>query len=528
MYSESCGVLTAHTIIPEPLVVIPYEADEPFNLTDNCKIFVTEPGFENVATYLRDFLRTPTGYEIPVVPGEDSSVDNSAAYFAFRRDLIDGIVGEYRIEISAKAVIISAGEPTGAFYAIQTLLQLFPPSISSKSLVQMGSWSLPPGVIEDYPEYAYRGAMLDVVRHFFPCSVVKKFIDLMAYYKFNFLHLHLTDDQGWRIEIKSWPLLTEIGGRYQVGGGRGSFFTQLEYSDIVAYATSRFITIVPEIDMPGHVNAALASYSFLNPGIIPPEDGRCEQTNKKGENPSYLYSGMACGFSFVNIHHPNTLRLFRDVISEVAAITPGPYVHIGGDETVAMPLTEYNLFVKEIQKAVKENGKTAIGWDEIASTELLAGTIVQHWAHYSTKDHAYLAVSKGGKLIMSPAAHTYLDMKYSESSPYGLSWAGYLDIDKSYNWDPSKLVIGVKREDVIGIEAPLWTETIDTVDAIEYMLLPRLTAISEVGWTSPDKRNLFSFLNKLTKHGESWKASGTNFFRSKLVQWSENYAAEVS
>ena len=525
MNCEANRILSAHAIIPEPRIVIPHENEEPFSLAESSKIFVLEPAFENVAFFLRDCIRTPTGYDIPNVLGDVSSTDQDVSRFVFRKDINEHKIGWYHLDISANTVIISAGEPTGAFYAVQTLRQLFPPSIQSKSVVQNGSWALPCGVIEDYPEYAHRGAMLDVVRHFFPCSVVKRFIDLLAFYKFNVLHLHLTDDQGWRIEIKSWPLLAEVGSRYQVGGGRGSFFTQIEYSDMVEYASSRFITIIPEIDMPGHTNAALASYGFLNPGIIPPENGRREQTNKVYENPSYLYSGMACGFSYVNVHHPDTFRLFRDVISELAAITPGPYLHIGGDETVAMPLEEYRMFVEEMQKTVKENGKISIGWDEIASADLLEGTIVQHWAHSSTKAHAALAVSKGRKLVMSPAAHTYLDMKYSASTPYGLSWAGYLDIDKAYNWDPSELVSGVKKDDIIGIEAPLWTETIDTVDIIEYMVLPRLTAISEVGWAPQDKRNLFSFLSKVAKHGESWMVSGTNFFRSELVPWSESCAA---
>ena len=251
---------------------------------------------------------------------------------------------------------------------------------------------LPALSITNSPRFAWRGAMLDVARHFFSVEDVKRYIDLISHYKINRLHLHLTDDQGWRIEIKSWPKLTEIGAQTQVNGGGGGFYTQEQYKDIVEYARNRYVTIIPEIDTPGHTNAALASYPELN-------------VSEEAPDP---YEGTEVGFSSLSINMEATYKFLDDVIRELAAITPGPYIHIGGDEAKSTPEEDYKLFIKRFQEIVYSHNKIPIGWAEIGETELDSRTIAQHWfgaAYQGAKE-------QGCKIILSPANKTYLDIKY--------------------------------------------------------------------------------------------------------------------
>ena len=236
---------------------------------------------------------------------------------------------------------------------IQTIRQLLPPQIESSEKTN-SKWLIPSVILEDSPKYAYRGAMLDVARHFFEVDEVKQFIDYLAMYKMNHLHLHLADDQGWRIEIEAWPKLTSHGGKTEVGGGKGGFYTQEQYKEIVKYASNRFITIVPEIDMPGHTNAALSSYAELNC------DGKATE----------LYTGTKVGFSSLCTDKEITYTFIKDVLTELAALTPGPYLHIGGDESHATEKEDYLKFVNRVQGIVRETGKEMIGWDETASSQL--------------------------------------------------------------------------------------------------------------------------------------------------------------
>ena len=259
--------------------------------------------------------------------------------------------------------------------------------------------------------------MLDVARHFFGVDDVKRYIDLMSLYKFNRLHLHLADDQGWRIEIKSWPELAARGGSREVGGGAGGYFTQQQYSDLVAYAAERFITIVPEIDMPGHTNAGLSSYAELNCNGTAPEP----------------YTGTEVGFSALCVAKDVTYRFIDDVVREIAALTPGPYFHAGGDEVKTLTPDQYRQFIERVQTIVQSHGKQMVGWDEIAAATLLPTSIVQHWRPDAS--HAQLAASP--HLILSPANRLYLDMKYDDDTLLGLNWAGNVSVRQAYDWDPS-------------------------------------------------------------------------------------------
>ncbi len=321
-------------------------------------------------------------------------------------------------------------------------------------------------------------------------------------YKMNILHLHLTDDQGWRIEIKSWPNLTKHGGSTQVGGGTGGFYTQEEFKEIVLYAQDRYITIVPEVDMPGHTNAALASYPELN------RDGKAPE----------LYTGIKVGFSTLDTRKEVVYQFVDDVVRELSAITPGPYFHIGGDESHVTEKADYIYFVNRVQAIVKSHGKFTIGWDEIANATLTDNSVIQYWAE-KKDENALLAVSQGSKIIMSPSSRAYLDMKYDSLTVLGLDWAGTIEVDHAYDWDPATLVEGVGRNDILGIEAPLWSETVTNIDEIEHLVFPRIAGYAEIGWTRPDMRNWDEYKVRLAEQKERFETMGINFYPSPMVPW---------
>ncbi len=408
----------------------------------------------------------------------------------------DGLTGQgYDLNIGKKRIDIKGKDEAGCFFAIQTLLQTLPIKAMDGEILEV-----PTGNIRDFPEYAYRGAMLDVARHFFGVDEVKRFIDYLTTYKMNHLHLHLSDDQGWRIEIKSWPKLTEIGGSTEVGGGEGGYYTQEQYSEIVRYAEERHITIIPEIDMPGHTNAALASYAELNC------DGKATD----------LYTGIEVGFSTLCTDKEITYQFVDDVVGEIAALTPGPYFHIGGDESHVTEKEDYIYFVNRVQQIVRDHGKKIIGWDEIANATLTDEVTVQYWADI---ENTTMAVEQGAQVIMSPASKAYLDMQYDSTSLYGLHWAGYIPPDTAYMWNPATLVEGVNKENILGIEAPLWTETLSTLDEIEYMVFTRLPGLAEIGWTAPELRNWENYKERLAGHGKRFDAMGIDYYQSPRIPW---------
>ena len=468
-----------------------------------------------IGDYLANSLRPATGFDFPVsMDAGDIVLELTAS----------GSSEAYELQISDEGVhIIAAGE-AGIFYGIQTLHQLFPTGINQKS-VQSEAWVLPQGKVVDRPEFAYRGSMLDVARHFISKEDVKFYIDQMASMKLNHLHLHLTDDQGWRIEIKSWPKLTEIGGSSQVGGGNAGFYTQEDYKELVAYAADRFITIVPEVDMPGHTNSALASYAELNPGVNLPVGQGLDSLNK---NPldyqlpltkpqaSQLYTGIEVGWSTFAPQLEVTYAFVDSVVREITALSPGPYFHIGGDESHVTEKDDYVYFVERVQDIVSKYGKTSLGWDEVATAKLLSGNVAQFWAK---EENAILAKNQGNKVLLSPAKKAYLDMQYDSLSRIGLHWAAYIELDSAYLWDPATYVNGLSREDILGIEAPLWTETVVTRSDINYLAFPRLAALAEVAWTSTEKRSWEGFAERMPIQGDRWTIQGVDFYKSPKISW---------
>lgn len=442
----------------------------------------------------QDPLPTVVGGEPP--PGAVSFRSNTA---------YTGLGDEgYHLSVAADGITVRAGSAAGAFYAAQTLRQLLPPAWEHEAL-RPPRRNAPPVTlramtIADRPRFEWRGAMLDVARHFFPVDDVKRYLDLMALHKLNRLHLHLADDQGWRIEIRSWPNLAVHGGRTEVDGGPGGYYTQDQYSELVKYAADRFITIVPEIDMPGHTNAALASYAELNC------DGKARP----------LYTGTEVGFSALCVEKEVTYRFIDDVVREISALTPGPYFHIGGDEVKTLTPAQYTAFIERVQGIVRSHGKQMIGWDEIAPAKLEAGAVVQHWR---PKTRPAEAVAKGAKVIMSVADRAYIDMKYDPDTPIGLTWAAIVDVKRSYDWDPAAAAEGVPEPALLGVEAPLWAETLANIRDVEFLAFPRLAAIAEVGWTRQADRRWEDFRVRLGAQAPRWTALGVNFYRAPEIPW---------
>jgi hexosaminidase len=513
-YSE----LSVVPIIPQPAYV--ESGRGVFELTKNSIIYVdtATPEWLSIAEALAEKIRPSTGFAMNISVAQQPTLSGIRLTLVNEPELA---TEGYHLDITEKFVTVSANTAQGAFRAIQTIRQLLPTSIELTSRQDM-SWKIPAGVIRDFPSYAYRGAMLDVARHFFSVNEVKRFIDLISLYKMNYLHLHLSDDQGWRIEIKSWPNLTLHGGKTEVGGGEGGYYTQEQYKEIIKYAQERYITIVPEIDMPGHINSALASYGELNGETIVPVEGRL--TNVANSNkildgkskPTELYTGVEVGWSTLRLEKEATFRFVEDVIREISAITPGPYFHIGGDEAQVTKKEDYVQFINRFQQIVKANGKTMMGWEEIAQGEIGNNTIVQHW---NLPKYAMMAVEKGSKLLMSPAKKAYLDMSYDSTSSFGLHWAAFIEVDSAYSWNPATYVDGISKENIIGIEAPLWSETISNMDEVEYLLFPRLPGYAEIGWSQETGRNWEEYKVRLGKHAPRFKAMNIDFYRSKLVPW---------
>ena len=403
----------------------------------------------------------------------------------------------YDLTIASTGVRIVGASPAGVFYGVQTLRQLLPWSVELRG-ARPHAIAVATGHIVDRPRFVWRGAMLDVARHFYGPRDVKRYIDLLASYKFNRLHLHLSDDQGWRIEIAAWPNLTAHGGTTAVGGGSGGFYTKQDYTDLVAYARDRFITIVPEIDMPSHINAALSSYPELNCNGVAPK----------------LYTGIDVGFSNFCLEKEVTYKFIDDVVAEISAITPAPYFHIGGDEVKTLTPDQYKRFIERVQGIVEKHGKQTIGWDEIAHAALQPSTIIQYW-----RPDASITPPPSTKLILSPANRIYLDMKYHEDTVLGLNWAGNVDVPAAYEWNPATLLANVPETAILGVEAPIWSETLVTMDDLEYMAFPRLAGVAEVAWSPQDGRQWTEFRTRLGAQAPRWTALGINAYWSPTVEW---------
>jgi len=491
---------TAIRIVPAPGSMAT-NAGAPFTLTAGTAIVVDGGNAEVARTgeLLAAILRPSTGFPIPVSTGGGLPDTSRIVLRLAPGGGLASLGAEgYELRVTRDSIRLAASQPAGLFRGIQTLRQLLPPAVESHMLVK-AVWTVPAVTIIDQPRFAWRGAMLDVARHFFTVREVKQYIDLLALYKLNTLHLHLSDDQGWRIEIKSRPKLVTMGSVTQVGGGPGGYYTQAEYSELVRYAQDRYVTVIPEIDMPGHTNAALVGYPELS----------CST------RPTALYTGTDVGWSTFCVDNEDTYSLVDDIVRELAAITPGPYFHMGGDEVEALTDSAYAKFVGRVQTIVARHGKQMVGWEEIAKATLSPSTIVQQWR----SDSIPAALRHGGRLVLSPSPRTYIDMKYSPSTELGLTWAGLIEVRDAYDWDPNTFVKGMGERAVVGIEAPLWSETLRNITAAQFLAMPRLPTLAEVAWTPQAERSWESFRLRLASQAPRWNYLGVNYYRSPQIPW---------
>jgi hexosaminidase len=498
-----------------------------------------------VAQDLAGYLQPATGYSLPVVTGNPQSGDIELV-LADPGTLQGDPDGEgYQLDVTTTGVTLEAITTHGLYNGIQTIRQLLPAWITSSS-VQPGPWTMPVVQITDYPRYTYRGLMLDIARHYETPSAVEQLIDQAAAYKINTLHLHLSDDQGFRIVINGFPNLTTIGGQGSVGtGGRtmdpGGFWTQADYQAVVADAAAHFMTVVPEIDSPGHNNAIIMSE--YNDTTNPALNGSPQDINCSAHNPPVWDYTTDVGYSAMCPASTNTWAIMTAIIDQLAAMSPGPYYDIGGDEvpTTLLSQSQYASFVNQEAGIVQGQGKTVMGWADIAGTgtNLASPSVAEYWNPASGSATGTItateAVQKGMKVVMAPASHAYFDQRYKSKVPptLGMTWACKrgCDVDQFYNWDPGSYVTGVTDANVIGVEGTIFGETTVTMSDVNYMVFPRLQALAELGWspkavrTSVTSPAYTDFISRLAAQGTRLMAAGINFYPSTEVPWGLSLAA---
>ena len=466
--------------------------------------------------------------------GKESKLDRDCRETGFVFIKADHTFGKeaYEIEISKKSVIVRASCFEGFFYAIQTLKQMLPASIFGTVPTPDAKWELPCCKISDYPRFSYRGTLLDVSRHYFTVEEIKRVIDIMSIYKKNILHWHLTDDQGWRIEIKKYPLLTEIGSKRpytQTLEGRkssdriphGGFYTKEEIKDIVRYAAEHAITIIPEIDMPGHLISAMAAYPYLGCSGRSIEFGKEYQVRTCwGIAKDVLCVGKETSYDFI-----------YDVLDEVLEMFPSEYIHLGGDECPTdswekcsdcqrlikelglKPTSEHSAenylqtyFTLKMEKYLNDRGRRIIGWDEILTDKLSKSTTVMSWTGES---NGIIAAKDGHDVVMTPYMYMYLNCRNTndiDNEPYG---PHYTPIHTVYGYEPcTPDMTTVQAKHIIGVQDCLWTEWIATPEHLEYMMLPRLAAAAEVQWCEPARKDYSGFKSKLPYHAAIYEVKG--------------------
>lgn len=434
----------------------------------------------------------------------------------------------YKLKVTPGRILIRAKKPAGLFYGIQTLRQLLPAQIYSKTKAEGMEWKVPCVRITDYPRFHWRGLLVDPARHFIPKQDLMRFIDIMALHKFNSLQIHLTDDQGWRIEIKKYPRLTQVGAwrsetlighnsqkPWRFDGKRhGGFYTQDDIRQIVKHALDRHIRIVPEIEMPGHARSAISSYSHL--GVFP---------EKQKDIRPWTHWGVS-----QDIFAPRSriISFLQDVLSEVMELFPGRYIHIGGDEAVknqwkaseeiqalirSKGLKDEDelqaWFIKQMDAFLAKCGRRMVGWDEILQGGLAPGATVMSWRG---QQGGITAANAGHDVVMAPTSHTYFDYYQGPSDREPLAIGGDLPLEKVYGFEPiPKAIAPEKAGHVLGVQGQLWGEYISTARHLEYMAYPRAAALAEVGWSPKTSKNYENFLARLSHHLHRFDVAGTNY-----------------
>ncbi len=510
------------SIIPEPVTVI--QNTGTFVLPQQVTIEGgSQPELQQTITFLKEHLSVVTGLTVSA-----KASDPSAVIQLMINKKPDAIIGKegYNLSVTSSKVIIKANEPAGLFYAVQTLMQLFPKEIESKTMVSNIKWEAPCVTITDYPRFGWRGLMFDVSRHFFTKQDVEEFIDQMVRYKFNLLHLHLTDDEGWRIEIKSLPKLTTVGawnvkkvgyfGSFSAPSPDsprtyGGFYTQDDIREIVKYAKARFVNILPEIDVPGHSLAAVVSYPELS--CTPGADQYHVRSGEEimdwshGAPPVALVDNTLCPAN------EKVYQFLDKVLTEVAQLFPFEYIHMGGDEcpknfweksdaVQALMKKEHlktmeevqSYFEKRLEKIVESKGKKFMGWDEILEGGLAPNAMVMSWRGMKGGTQA---AKMGHDVVMSPTNYAYLDYMQGDVAIEPRVYAT-LRLSKAYEFDP--LPDSVNPKLIRGGQANLWTEQVYNMRHMEYMVWPRAFAISEDVWSPKESKNWDDFARRVQDH----------------------------
>ncbi|GAA1470067.1 beta-N-acetylhexosaminidase [Microbacterium thalassium] len=479
-------------------------------------------GDADAARELTRLIEARTGLRTRELGGDGGAPATAASAIDLRVEP-GGAAESYRLRVAEDGATVVGADAAGLFYGVQTLAQLIEPDTEG--------WVIPAVEIEDAPRFAYRGVMLDVARHFFDVPAVRGYIDRAAGLKFNALHLHLTDDQGWRLHLDSRPALTERASGSSVGGDPGGFYTKDEYRDLVAYAAARHMIVVPEIDMPGHTHAVGLAYPELAEDPVVTEHMLEIVSDYGGEPPAAgeAYDGLAVGFSSLRINDEATYDFVADVFGELASLTPGPYLHLGGDECLGTDPADFAAFVARASAIVADLGKTPVTWHEAgAAGGLHPDTVGQYWGGVTPTDGmddtARAFVSRGAQVILSPADAVYLDMKPRADSDLGLTWAnGPTSVRRAYEWEPADVIDGIGEADILGVEAPLWTETVRTPADIDALAFPRIAAAAEAAWSpatgASDQRTWESFRGRVAGLAGLWDGLGIRFDAADEIDW---------
>lgn len=504
-----------------------------FTLDKNTTLVAYDASDKRTAQLFNDYLETYYGFTLPIETG----ATKKAIQLTTRKFIKAPGKDAYTLHVTANGIVIEGDTYAGTFYGMQSLIQLLP-------MQKSNFFKIPYLAIQDYPRFKYRGLMLDAGRHFFPVSFVKKYIDYIALHKMNYFHWHLTDDQGWRIEIKKYPLLTQkaayrngtIIGRYPGTGNDetpyGGFYTQDEVKDVVQYAMDRHITVVPEIEMPGHASAAIAAYPWLSCFPVQPTkttgpiSTASQQTGGKIVQETWgVFDDVFCAGK------DSTFQFLQNVLDEVLPLFPSTYVHVGGDES---PKTHWKIcpncqrrikdeslkdehalqsyFIQRMEGYINGNGKTLIGWDEILEGGLAPNAVVMSWRG---ETGGIEAARQKHQVIMTPTTYVYFDYTQSANED-SVTIGGFIPLEKVYNYEPIPVELNSgEARYVLGAQANLWTEYIANERKVEYMIFPRLSALSEVLWSPKEKKSWPAFEKKipvLFKRYDFWNMNYSRAF----------------
>ncbi|HYF30760.1 MAG TPA: family 20 glycosylhydrolase [Chitinophagaceae bacterium] len=518
-------------IVPQPVKAV--AGTGTFQLSDKTVLVLTDEGEKASANFLNDYLQRFYGFQLQTA----KEAAGNYIRLTTRKFIQPGTEGKYSLQVNPNSVIIEGDTYQGSFYGVQTLIQLLPVQPSA-------TLNIPAVTIEDYPRFEYRGLHLDVCRHYMPLDFIKRYIDFIAAHKLNYFHWHLTEDQGWRIEIKKYPRLTSVGGwrngtiigRYPGKGNDniryGGFYTQDEVKEIVDYAAKRYVTVVPEIEMPGHASAAIAAYPWLS--CFPNEktkipDNMISEASKRATGKLVqetwgVFDDVFCA------GNDSTFAFLEAVLDEVIPLFPGPYVHVGGDEC---PKTHWkkcpkcqqrikdlklkdehelqSYFIQRMEKYVNGKGKILIGWDEILEGGLAPNAIVMSWRG---ETGGIEAAKQNHKVIMTPGNYCYFDHTQTKNED-SVTIGGFTPLDEVYGYEPlPKELAADKHKYILGAQGNVWTEYIKNPSKVQYMIFPRLAALSEVLWTPKEKRDYKNFEKRLPAIFKRYDLLGINYSKA--------------